>query len=227
MTPSSQLRQSLRSSYIPPEETKLFTVTRVRLVICLGIYGGMLGGGALLVNLLSRTKFPQTPEHLSVESTVFMSGGAALVCALLAGLIGFIMTKYGERERSHNILIWLGLGFLFGMFSPVITGASIPVSGTFMSLNQGAFSVGDLPTKFIDGLLHSPSFAFTHGVFGLFTGLLAGTLFGIGAAAIDWTNYLSHRVLSALAPFVIAIALGTLFYSIAAFGPAESLAKLG
>ena len=227
MTPTPQLRRTLRASYVPPEETKLLTATRVRLVICLGIYGGMLGGGALLVNLLSRTKFPQTPEHMSVESTVFMSGGAALVCAILAGLIGFILTKYGERERSHNILVWLGLGFLFGVFSPVITGASIPVSGAFMSLNQGVFSVGDLPIKFIDSLLHAPSFAFTHGVFGLFTGLLAGTLFGIGAAAIDWTNYLSHRIVSAIAPFVIAIGLGVLFYSIAAFGPAESLAKLG
>ena len=227
MTPTSQLRRSLRSSYTPPDETKLLTATRVRLVICLGIYGGMLGGGALLVNLLSRTKFPQEPEHLSVESTVFMSGGAALVCALLAGLIGVIMTKYDDRERSHNILVWLGLGFLFGVFSPVITGASIPVSGTFMSLNQGAFSVGALPNEFIEGLLHAPSFAFTHGVFGLFTGLLAGTLFGIGAAAIDWTNYLSHRLISSVAPFVIAIAFGTLFYSIAAFGPPDSLAKLG
>ena len=225
--PTSQLRRSLRSSYTPPDETKLLTTTRVRLVVCLGLYGGMLGGGALLVNLLSRTKFPQTPEHLSVESTVFMSGGAALVCALLGGLIGVIISKYGERERSHNILVWLALGFMFGVFSPVITGASIPVSGAFMSLNQGVFSLGDLPIEFVESLLHAPSFAFTHGVFGLFTGLLAGTLFGIGAAAIDWTNYLSHRVVSTFAPFAIALSLGVLFYSIAAFGPAESLAKLG
>ena len=53
------------------------------------------------------------------------------------------------------------------------------------------------------------------------------TLFGIGAAAIDWTNYLSHRVVSTFAPFAIALFLGVLFYSIAAFGPAEALAKLG
>ena len=195
--------------------------------MCLGIYGGMLGGGALLVNLLSRTKFPQTPEHLSVESTVFMSGGAALVCALLGGLIGVIISKYGEREQSHSILVWLALGFLFGVFSPILTGASIPISGVLMSLNQGVLSVGDLPIKLIEGILHAPSFAFTHGVFGLFTGLLAGTLFGVGAAAIDWTNYQSHRFVSTYTPFFFAVSLGILFYSIAAFGPPETLAKLG
>ena len=226
MKPSSKLRRRLRPSY-DAEETKLFTVTRVRLVVCLAIYGGMLGGGALLVNLLSRTKFPQTPEHLSVESTVFMSGGAALVCALLSGLIGVIISKYGEQERSHNILVWLALGFLFGVFSPILTGASIPISGVLMSLNQGVLSAGDLPIQLIEGLLHAPSFAFTHGVFGLFTGLLAGTLFGVGAAAIDSTNYLSHRLISTYVPYVIAVSLGILFYSIAAFGPPETLAKLG
>ena len=187
----------------------------------------MLGGGALLVNLLSRTKFPKDPEHLSFESTVFMSGGAALVCALLAGLIGVIMTKYGERERSHNIFVWLGLGFVFGVLSPVITGASIPTSGTLLSINQGVISGGELPSELIDSLLHAPTFAFTHGVFGLYTGLLAGTLFGVGAAAIDWTNYRSLSLVSTYAPFAISVSLGTFFYCVAAFGHPDTLAKLG
>ena len=226
MTQRPKLRPTLRPGQYA-EEARFFTVTRVRLVVCLGFYGGMLGGGALLVNLLSRTKFPQEPEHLTVEATVFTSGGAALVCALMGGLIGVIISKYGERERSHGIVVWLALGFLFGVCSPLVTGASIPTSGVLMTLNQGVISAGDLPLQIIEGLMRAPSFAFTHGVFGLFTGLLAGVLFGAGAAAIDRTNYSSHGLVSTYAPYAIAVSLGILFYAVAAFGPPETLARFG
>ena len=226
MASDSKLRP-IYQNRVRAQAAGLFTVTRVRLVICLALYGGLLGGGALLVNLLSRTKFPQEPEHLTVGATVFMSGGAAFVCAVLAGAIAFVVTKYSEREHSHHVIVWMALGFLFGVFSPFVTGAGIPTSGMLMSLNQGVLSAGEVPVQLIDALLRAPSFAFTHGVFGLFTGMLAGALFGAGAWLVDVTNYSPNRYISSYAPYGIAILLGATFYAVSAFGPAAALAKLG
>ena len=53
---------------------------RLRLVICLGLYGSALGASSLLVSFMARTnmartKYPIEPEHLQFVPSVILSGG--------------------------------------------------------------------------------------------------------------------------------------------------------
>ena len=203
---------------------------RGRLVVSLTLYGGALGGAALLVNLLSRTKYPETPEHMPADATILLSGGAAFVCAILGGLFAWWLSggQGGHaRERAQNIVVWLAAGFGFGIVSPVVTGASLPMSTMLLGWAHGLMSAGELPVEAVTSLMRAPSFAFTHGVFGLFTGMLAGALFGAGAWLVDIAVHSSNRAVSAYAPYAISAILSAVFYGIAALGPAESLTRLG
>ena len=215
--------RSYRRLAAPPQES-WFSRCRY-LIICLAIYGGSLGASALLVNLLSRTKYPNIPEHMTFAPTVFMSGGAFIVCALLGGAIAYWS---GERDSAlHSVIKWLLFGFAFGVVSPVITGATLPVSLVFVNLQAGVISFGDLPVQVSGELFRIPGFSFSHGVFGLFTGLIAGALFGIGALLISSLRELGSGPVARFGPYAVAIALALLFYAIATLGPAPTLARFG
>ena len=99
---------------------------RARLVICLALYGGAMGAGSLLVNFISRTKYPQIPEHMPPAPTAFLSGGAFVVCALLGGLLAYWLAGSAEETRLRRLLKWIvAVGFAFGILSPVLAGASL------------------------------------------------------------------------------------------------------
>ena len=48
---------------------------RLRLVICLGLYGSALGASSLLVSFMARTRYPIEPEYLQFVPSVILSGG--------------------------------------------------------------------------------------------------------------------------------------------------------
>ena len=201
------------------------TPERIQLTICLAVYGGTLGAAALLVNLLSRTKFPQIPEHMAPGPAATYSITAFVFCAALAGGITYWVAR--RDSLMSSLLKWLAAGFGFGVLSAPWTGASLPVSTVFLGLQKDVISVGELPLQLIGALFKMPSFGFNHGVFGLFTGLLAGALFGFGAWIISNTAYSSPRWLSAYGPYVIAIVLSIIFYGISVLAPAPTLARFG
>ena len=200
---------------------------RGRLILCLALYGGTLGGASLLVNLLSRIDRPFEPEHMPADATLLFSAGAALLCGLMAGLMGHWLTSSQVKEAARGPHIWLAMGFIFGILSPALTGASIPMSTMLVALVRGVMDVGEMPIETLSAVMRAPSFIFTHGVFGLFTGLLAGALFGVGAWVIDVANYSSNRLVSAYGTYAIAAILAAVFYGIATLAPPESLARLG
>ena len=195
------------------------------LIICLAVYGGSLGAAALLVNLLSRTKYPDIPEHMTLAPTLLMSGWAFAVCAVLGGLMAYWS---GERDGAfRSVIKWLLFGFGFGVLSPVITGGTLPLSLIFVEIEAGVTSLGEAPVRLTNALFHVPRFAFTHGVFGLFTGMLAGALFGVGALLISSLRELAGGAVGRYGPYVVAAALSVVFYAIAVFGDAVTLARLG
>ena len=108
----------------PPDEGRLARYGY--LVICLATYGGALGASSLLVNFLSRTKYPDIPEHMALAPTLLLSGGAFVVCAVLGGLIAYWFGQWDEPLRY--IIKWLVIGFGFGILSPIISGGTLPVS---------------------------------------------------------------------------------------------------
>lgn len=204
-------------------ESKL--AQRGYLIICLAIYGGSLGAASLMVNLLSRTKYPNIPEHMTLAPTLLMSGGAFVVCAALGGLIAYWSST--RESEWRNIIMWLLLGFGFGVLSPIVTGGTLPLSLIFVELEAGILSAGEVPVRLSNGLFHIPRFAFTHGVFGLFTGFIAGALFGIGALLMSTMRESAGGAVAKYGPYALAIALSILFYAISTLGPAPTLAKLG
>ena len=217
------LRTYPRLAPPPMSESKL--AQRGYLIICLAIYGGSLGAASLLVNLLSRTKYPNIPEHMTLAPTFFMSGGAFVVCAALGGLIAYWSSA--RESELRNIIMWLLLGFGFGVLSPIVTGGTLPLSLVFVELEAGVLSAGEVPVRLSNGLFHIPRFAFTHGVFGLFTGFIAGALFGVGALLMSTLRESAGGAVAKYGPYALAIALSILFYAISTLGPAPTLAKLG
>ncbi len=200
-------------------------VQRGYLIICLAVYGGALGASSLLINFLSRTKYPDIPAHMSLAPTLLLSGGAFVVCAALGGLIAYWSSK--QESELRNVIMWLLIGFGFGVLSPIITGGTLPLSLVLVDLEAGVASLGEVPVRITNALFHMPRFAFTHGVFGLFTGLLAGALFGLGALLMSTLRESAGGAVAKYSPYVLAIALSILFYAIATLGPAPTLARLG
>lgn len=203
------------------------TPRRLRLILSVGLYGGALGGASLLVNFLARTDPPHIPQHMPVDATVLLSGGAATASAILAGLMALWMSNPSERERARGWLVWLLAGFGFGVLSPVFTGAVLPLAMMLLATSNGDLPASDFLVHTISALLQGPSSAFTHGVFGLFTGLMAGALFAAGAWLVDQAVHSSTDKVAAYAPYALAALLSVLFFGIAAFGPAETLARFG
>ena len=195
------------------------------MVICLAIYGGALGAASLLVNFLSRTKYPDIPEHMGLAPTLLLSGGAFVACAIFGGIVAY---WFGQRDEPlRNIMKWLAIGFGFGVLSPIITGGTLPLSLVFVELEAGVLSMGDVPVRLSNALFHMPRFALTHGVFGLFTGMLAGALFGVGALLISTLRESAGGAVAKYGPYVLAVLLSIIFYAISTLGPAPTLAKLG
>ena len=203
------------------------TPRRLRLLISVGLYGGALGGAALLVNFLARTDPPHVPQHMPADATVLLSGAAISASAILAVLMTLWMSNPSERERARGLLTWLLAGFGFGVISPVATGAALPLAMVFLATYNGDLQASDFLVHGTSALLQGPTSAFTHGVFGLFTGFIAGALFGIGAWVLDWATFTPTPRIPAWAPYVLAVILSVLFYGVAAFGPAETLARFG
>ena len=203
------------------------TPRRLRLIVSVGLYGGALGGASLLVNFLARTDPPHVPQHMPVDATILLSGGAATASAILAALMAMWMSNPSERERARGWLVWLLAGFGFGVLSPVFTGAVLPLAMMFLATYNGDLPASDFLVHLISAILQGPSSAFTHGVFGLFTGLLAGALFAVGAWMVDQAAHSPTSRVSAYAPYALAAFLSALFYGIAVFGPVETLARFG
>ena len=222
---------TMRSQATSPRQYPIklegITPRRLRLVVSVGLYGGALGGAALLINFLARTDPPHVPEHMPADATILLSGGAALVCAIVSALMTLWMTNPQERERARGIIVWLLAGFGFGILSPVFTGAVLPLAMMFLATANGDLPASDFLVHAVSALLQAPSFAFTHGVFGLFTGLLAGALFAVGAWLVDKAAHSSIPRVAAYAPYALAISLSILVYGFAAFGPPETLARFG
>ena len=217
------LRTYPRLAPPPPDEGRLARYGY--LVICLAIYGGALGASSLLVNFLSRTKYPDIPEHMELAPTLLLSSGAFVVCAVLGGLIAY---WFGQKDEPLRYIIkWLVIGFGFGVLSPIITGGTLPLSLIFVELEAGVLSSGEAPVRMVNALFHVPRFAFTHGVFGLFTGFLAGALFGFGALFIASLREFTGGTLARYGPYVLAVLLSIIFYAISTLADAPTLARFG
>ena len=156
---------------------------------------------------------------------LLLSGGAFVVCAVLGGLIAY---WFGQRDEPLRYIIkWLAIGFGFGILSPIISGGTLPVTLVLVELEAGVLPVGEAPVRLVNALFHIPRFAFTHGVFGLFTGMLAGALFAFGAMFVSGLREFTGGTLARYGPYVLAVLLSIIFYAISTLADAPTLARFG
>ena len=204
---------------------------RIRLTTSLALYGGALGAATILISLLNRTK-GQTdglvflePEHMGLAASVFFSLGGGIAGVLVALPLGYLI---GARATEHhNLLVWWGIGLAFGVALPFLTGALSPLSEVFVLLSLDIIQPGDLFDQVVDAAIRAPLSIVVNGIFSLYTGLLAGALFGTGGWVVDMFNGSTRPVASKVGPWAIALILGSVAVLIAVFGSPNTLEKLG
>ena len=198
---------------------------RVRLTASVTVYGSALGAAAILISIIARTGIYDEAEHLTFVPSVL----SALTGALGAGLVT-PLAVYHARDRANEsagLLTWLALGLGFGLASAFVTGGLLPLSVVIISLAEGVVGLGELPSLAFEAALRGVRSFYIEGALAIFTWLLAGALFGVGAWVIDKLNASPNVVISKYGTWAVTLTLGLTVVVIAVFGPPETLRKLG
>ena len=198
---------------------------RITLEACVTIYAAALGSSAVLVYFMVRTEAWKEPEHLALVQATFVSLVGATAAILLTWPVVHQLSD-GAR-KPQGLLMWLVLGIGYGLLLPPLTGALLPLSVVFINLTLGIIELGELPSEFMEALFRAPLNSIIYGSLAIVNGLLAGVLFSSGAWLIDRLNASSDPVISARGPWAVVILLGGTIIALAAFGPPETLARLG
>ena len=196
-----------------------------RPVAALVVYGGALGAARLLVSLMAQTRYPALPEHASLYPSLFLGGAAFLAGAGLSRLFAYWLGRRAGRMR--DLVVFVVLGFGYGVLLPFATGMLLPWSIVFLNLKTGLIHPGEVFSGVLDAVFRVPYSAFSHGTLGLYTAMLAGLLFGVGAWAIDTTNASANTGVSRYGSAFVALSLSAGVVAVAAFAPASFLANLG
>ena len=217
-----------RTRWRPRAPREASAAERARLIFCLAVYGGALGAAALIVNFISRTPYPQVPSHMPPPATAIFSVWAFLACGTLGALFARWFAAPFEDALIHRLLKWIvGIGLGFGIFSPALTGAFIPMSQVFIDAYYGGRAPLEIPAYALGALFRAPGFAISHGILGLFTGMLAGALFGAGAWGVNELNRSGSEPLAKYGGCVLALLLSAALYGVAVLAPAPSLERWG
>ena len=193
------------------------------------ILGCALGASALIVSMLAQSasmNYPEPPVRLGLIPSLIFSAGGGLAGALLAGLFGLLMVE-SKRPRVHNILMWELVGFGFGVLLPVLTGVFLPITAVLVEAWRGVLASDSVLLEVSLSLFRIPSSAFAHGLYGLYTGMLAGFIFGSIGWVVNRLSMSANITLLRYAPYAIVVLLSIAIVLITALAPAQTLAKLG
>ena len=147
------------------------------------ICGGSTGFARFFISEISEHKVRhQDPEHYDLIPSIFLGTPSFIAGAFLAFVI--VKIVIGENNLSRNIFIWIFVGLIYGIFVPFITGLLLPMGEFFMVLTQGLIAWEKAFFYFLDAIVLAPTSAFTHGIFGVISGLIGGgclaaTFYGI------------------------------------------------
>jgi len=189
------------------------------------IYGASLGVSTMLISFLARTKFPNDPTHLDFQATMILAPSGAIAGAVLGALLAWATTA--RDGRKHGLIMWVGMGFLFGVLISFTTGLFLPYSTAILNVAKGVADSSTLARNLGDAAFRMPSFAVLQGVFGLFTGMLMGLFFLVGGMLIEQFNTSSDPRISRYLPYAVALALAVFFVALGAYGPVDFLATFG
>ncbi len=198
---------------------------RIRLMTSLALYGGALGAASALILELERKPWYVEPEHMPLIPSFFISLSGGIAGVLVALPLGYLI---GARAtESSSLPRWWVIGLAFGLLLPFVTGALFPLSLVFVNLSLGVIQSSDLIGQILDAGIRAPLSTVVNGGAGLYTGLLAGALFGTGGWAVNMFNASTRPVASRIGPWAIVLVLGGMVVVIALFGSPDALVKLG
>lgn len=208
---------------------------RVRFSICLGLFGGLLGGAVSLITPLTTVDpyitIPQHPpfgQALIIAMPGFLSG-LAVAGPLAYILFGPPFTLNPKRTRSPRSLpIWLFIGFGYSLvFSLVLGGLFLPYISLFQDFIHSLLSVPHFLSKGLDMTISLPYLALITGLQIWFTSLFIATLFSVGGWIIDRFNTSSGDTTSKVGTWIIAALLCGIIIVLITLVPGTTLARLG
>ncbi|MBN4059441.1 hypothetical protein JYT32_00830 [Dehalococcoides mccartyi] len=189
------------------------------------MYSAALGSSAILVSIIARTDKFDDAEHLAFTPGLISALTGAIAVTLITPLAIYHLRHYADE--SGSLLMWLTLGLGFGVASSFVTGALFPLNIVFITFAEGNIKFSELPSFVVEGAFQGIRSFFIDGALAIYTWLLAGTLFGIGAWIIDKLNASPNSVASKYGTWVVTLFLGLTIVAFAVLGPPETLRKFG
>ncbi len=208
--------------FSPYRDTTIVDWESVKLTSAVTLYSCALGAAAVLVSFLVRMNAPQ---HMTPIPSMFFSLAGALAALLITWPSIYWIASGNEGPRS--LWQWSVIGLVYGLLMPFLTGALLPLSAVFVELTIGTIKLGQLWSQSWNAVFQAPAYSFIHGTIGIFTGLLAGALLGIGGWVIDRINSISNPIARRYCPWAMSLILGSIVVGFAVFGSPETLARLG
>ena len=198
-----------------------------RFVAVMAIYGSAIGAASMIVNLLARTPGTNQPEHLDLVAGLFIYGGGAVIGILVGSLVATAVHFEGH-SWPLGIIVWLLLGLAYGLvFALLAGGLSSPLSTLIFDFCRGLVNPMEVLRALSDIAISWPIRAIIGGAPILFSGALAGILFGAGAWVIDRFHSSAHQPTAQYGSWVISILLGLAVLFVVTLAPPTFLAKFG
>jgi hypothetical protein len=200
-------------------------VLRVRLTASVALYAAALGSGAILISIIARTGKFDTAEHLAFTPGLITALTGAIAATIITPLAIYHMRH--NADESGSLLMWLALGLGFGLAASFVTGGLIPLNVVFITYVEDNIGFGELPSLVLEGAFQGIRSFFVEGALAIYTWLLAGAIFGVGAWIIDKMNASPNSVASKYGTWVVTLFLGLTIVAFAVLGPPETLRKFG
>ncbi len=207
---------------------------RLRFAISLTIYGAALGTATVLVNFLAQFDYFDVPERMPIGQLLLFGAGGAISGLLITGPFAYwvygvkpTFSKVGRQAR--RLWVWLLVGMVYALAFPLVMGGIfLPFGQYFLLFFNSVMGVPQLLVKIFDlftGVWFS--LAFLNGFKIIFTGMVAGALFGPGAWVIDKFNASVDPSTAKYGAWVVASGLSVVLLAFVIFGPQSFLAQLG
>ena len=208
---------------------------RLRFAACVSIYGAAIGAAAILVNLLSHTEVLEIPQHLPLGRSLLLGITGALAGVVITWPVAYwiygsvrVFARKKERE-ARSIQFWIVLGITYGLVYSLVMGAYfLPTASDLMRFGDGELTLSELGIKYLNVTAGRwVVLAHVLGMRLLFTGIVAGLIFGPGAWAINRFSTSANPPTARYGSWALALGLAGAIIAAAAFAPEESLARFG
>ena len=197
----------------------------------LSLYGGAVGGFAVVANLLGRTPGFLDPVRLNGSDGLFIYASGVTAGAVL--VVPMAYWAHGGKgaptmgRQSLGLPQWSLLAVGYAIFFPLLIGGFfLPFALLFLSVYTGVIELTGVLYASTDTLLLSPLRGLVTGAGFLYSTMWCSVFFFFGAVLVDRLDA-KARPRQGVVRWIAALVLSALVIAAAAFAPATLLARLG